>query len=94
MVVEELDMHLRPISDLFCSHVLPEGPVIVQPAKPAKLIICLKNLELVACQISPSMWERRAENEIKNGKGFHPQRNVCNWTLNQSCGSCSGMIMF
>ena len=42
MVVEELNMHLRPISDFFCSRVLPEGLVIVQPAKPAKLI-CSEN---------------------------------------------------
>ena len=37
MVVEELNMRLRPIGDFFCGRVFPEGPVVVQLTKPAKL---------------------------------------------------------
>jgi len=43
MVVEELNMHLGPVGDFFYSGMLPEGPVIVQPTKTAKLTICPKN---------------------------------------------------
>ena len=43
MVVEELNMHLRPVGDFFCSRVFPEGPVVVQPTKAAKLTISSEN---------------------------------------------------
>ena len=51
MVVEELNMHLRPVGDFFYSHVLPEGPVVVQTAKTAKLTICSKN-KIKNCSLS------------------------------------------